>query len=155
MPEPTDQPAPCPACGCTYPGAPDHELTDYARLLERLLGVLCPDWDSQLVEWVTPTRLHRDLLARLASRARSVPLEDVIATLGFDPADFEQGAATTDPAGKRIEADDSWKGISDAAASYPLHLDAGEDGEPLARGRLRGVGGLPESGDDSALNFDD
>jgi len=44
-----------------------------------------------------------------------------------------------------------WEALSDFAAAYPLHLDCGENGEPLTRGRLRGVGGLPESGDDSEL----
>lgn len=50
--------------------------------------------------------------------------------------------------------DDSWEAISDFASSYPLRLSRGEHGERLTRGRLRGAGGLPESGDDSELNYD-
>ena len=47
----------CSTCGCPMAGFPDHALTPYARLLERLLDTLDPDWDS-LIDWQSPPALR-------------------------------------------------------------------------------------------------
>jgi len=43
-------------------GFPDHALTPYARLLERLLDTLDPNWDS-LVDWASPPTLRGPAVA--------------------------------------------------------------------------------------------
>lgn len=51
--------------------------------------------------------------------------------------------------------DDSWEAVAEFAARYPVRLHAGEEGEPLSRGRLQAASGpILESGDDDELNLD-
>lgn len=51
--------------------------------------------------------------------------------------------------------DSSWQAVAEFAARWPVHLHAGEDGEPLARGHLHAAPGpFEESGDDDELNLD-
>lgn len=51
--------------------------------------------------------------------------------------------------------DDSWCSIAEFAAAFPVRISRGEDGTPIARGRLRGhEGPIAEYGDDDDLNLD-
>ena len=116
----------------------------YQSLLERA-DELCADLDESGAS-ATELMDQRDLWQALA-----LDLENGVAELTDEQARLHRAA---ERAAGGIAPDDSREAISDFVASYPLRLSGGENGEPLARGRLRGVGGLPESGDDSELNFD-
>ncbi|MHB1065261.1 MAG: hypothetical protein ACYC1Z_12365 [Georgenia sp.] len=48
-----------------------------------------------------------------------------------------------------------WRAVAEFAVQFPLTLSSGEDGEPIARARLRVTSAnLDESGRDDELNLD-
>lgn len=53
-----------------------------------------------------------------------------------------------------VDVEARWREIAEFAARFPLHLTAGEDGEPITRARLAHVTGqVAESGTDDDLDL--
>ncbi len=131
-----------------------HARTKEAIDRVRSGSVLAVTHYNEVEAYLLPAAWMRDLVERLEQgEALKRELQE---TLPLVLAAMQAGVAIPSETLRHIAPglDDSWEAISDYVASYPLRLSGGENGEPLTRGRLRGVGGLPESGDDSELNFD-
>ena len=53
-----------------------------------------------------------------------------------------------------VDVAERWREIAEFAATFPVRLTAGEDGEPITRARLSHVGGyIDESGSDDDLDL--
>lgn len=105
--------------------------------------------------YLVPPEQMEDMTARLSqAEHREQELRD---TLPLVLGAVRAGVAIPSEALDRLAPglDDSWQAIAEFAATFPVWLSRGENGEPITRGRLRSFAGpVEESGDDDELNLD-
>lgn len=110
---------------------------------------------NEIEGYLVPTAQMAEMTERLeCTEAREQDLRD---TLPLVLAAARAGVAIPSESLERLVPglDSSWRAVAEFAASYPLRLSAGEDGEPLTRGRLRAQQGpVEESGDDDELKLE-